>query len=418
MNEKNPQEIARRRKAFKLFDNGKSFREMLKLIPRSRSWLYKWQQRFDQGGFAALDSLNKAPHLSPQSYDTRLRSLVLNLRKRFSRAVAGLVGARAIRRELRNRHRLRTVPALATINRWLKEAALSRSGVTPPRWTFYPHPQIDQDRVFHACDWTMRHLEGGLKVFAFHSLDLRTQALWQTIATDKSTSSVMAHALEVWQGLALPDFLQIDNDAAFTGLGKRGRIFGQFVRLALYLGIELIFIPPAEPKRNSKVERVNGLWAESFWEKNHFKSLGDVQRKRKKFFSWYESYEPPSLNGLSVKEANQARRWRKLKNKQLPALNQKLPLTGGRIHFIRRVNAQGEIEILKERWRVSQRLVNRYVWATISTSEQSLEIYYRASARAKVRLIKNYAYEIGERVWPLQAAFRRKQRRRAVKKLF
>ena len=417
MNEKNAQEIALRRKAFKLFDNAKSMREIRRRIPRSRSWLYKWKQRFDQDGFAALDSLHKAPRGSPQRYDSRVRSLALNLRKRFARAVAGLVGARAIRRELRDQHRLKQLPSLSTINRWLKAAALIGGAPPPTPAAFYPHPQIAEDRVFHACDWTMRHLEGGQKVFAFHSLDLRTQALWQTLLTDKSTNSVIAHALEVWQGLALPDFLQLDNDAAFTGLGKKGRIFGQFVRLALYLGIELIFIPPAEPKRNAKVERVNGLWAASFWEKNRFKSLGEVRRKQGKFFSWYESYAPPSLNGLSVKEASQARRRRRLKSKELPRLDQKLPLTDGRIHFIRRVSEQGEIEILKERWQVSKRLAQRYVWATLLTGKQSLEIYYRASERAKVRLIKTYAYEMGERVWPLPASLRRKRRRMRVKQM-
>lgn len=417
MNEKNAQEIALRRKAFKLFDNGKSMREIRHRIPRSRSWLYKWKQRFDQDGFAALDSRHKAPPASSQAYDARVRALALNLRKRFARAVAGLVGARAIRRELQKQHRLKRVPTLATINRWLNAAGLSRRTPTPAPAAFYPHPQIAGDWVLHACDWTMRHLEGGQKVFAFHSLDLHTHALWQTLLTDKSTQSVIHHALEVWQRLALPDFLQLDNDAAFTGLGKNGRIFGQFVRLALYLGIELMFIPPAEPKRNAKVERVNGLWAAGFWDKNYFRNIGEVRRKGRKFFSWYETYEPPSLAGLSVKAANRATRRRRLKNKELPGLTEKLPLTSGRLHFIRRVSEQGEIEILKERWKVSKRLANRYVWATVSTGKQSLEIYYRASERASVRLIKQYAYEIAERIWPLQANFRRKRRRMPVKQM-
>jgi transposase len=417
MNEKNAQEIALRRQAFKLFDNAKSMSEILQRIPRSRSWLYKWKQRFDQDGFAALDSLHKAPRSSPQAYPSRIRWLTLSLRKRFSRAVAGLVGARAIRRELRHQHGLKRLPSLSTIHRWLKAAKLIGGAVTKTPARFYPHPQIAAPWVFHACDWTMRHLEGGQKVFAFHSLDLHTQALWQTLLTDKSTHSVITHALEVWQELALPDFLQLDNDAAFTGLGKKGRIFGQFVRLALYLGIELIFIPPAEPKRNAKIERVNGLWAESFWEKNRFKSFGAVRRKQKKFFAWYESYAPPSLKGLSVKEANQTIRRRRLKRKELPRLDEKLPLRSGRIHFIRRVSEQGEIEILKERWKVSKRLAQRYVWATLLTGQQRLEIYYRASERGQVRLIKTHAYEIEERVWPLPASLRRKRRRMRVKQM-
>jgi hypothetical protein len=33
--------------------------------------------------------------------------------------------------------------------------------------------------------------------------------------------------------------MQIDNDAAFTGLGRTRPVFGNLIRLALYLGIEV-----------------------------------------------------------------------------------------------------------------------------------------------------------------------------------
>lgn len=417
MNENTDQEIALRRKVFKLFDNGKPMREIRRLIPRSRSWLYKWKHRFLQRGFAAVESPSKAPLDGPHRYQPKTRILVLNLRKRLRRSTAGLCGARAIRRELKNHHRLKRIPALATINRWLKAGALTDGAVPRAIAPFYPHPPLQPGWVFQACDWTLRYLEGGQKVFAFHTLDLQTHALAQTLAADKSTPSLIRHALEAWQQIGWPDFLQLDNDAAFTGLGRKGRLFGRFVRLALYLGIELIFIPPGEPRRNSKVERVNGLWSQSFWNKNHFTSLSQLRRKREKFFAWYETYEPPSLGGLSVKQAGQGRGPRRLPKKEVEAVPEKLPLTNGRLHFIRRVSEQGEVEILKEKWKVSKRLRDRYVWATINTGRQSLEIYYRASERAQTRLLKQYVYDIDERVRPLTSRYRRRERRIKMMKL-
>src|SRR5262245_9317085 len=103
-------------------------------------------------------------------------------------------------------------------------------------------------------DWIARYIEGGEKIFAFHTVDWQTRALTQTLKANKTVASVTAHALETWQKLGLPDFLQLDNDAAFTGGSKTPRRFGAFVRLALSVGIELIFTPPAEPKRNGLVE--------------------------------------------------------------------------------------------------------------------------------------------------------------------
>ncbi len=342
---------------------------------------------------------------------------MLRLRRRFKRASIGLVGAAAIRRELKQHHRRTRLPSAASINRWLKQAGLIESAAPCSGAVYYPAPQRRAPLIFQACDWAQRYLRGGEKVFAFHTLDLDTHALWQSVGRDKTTTTVKAHALEVWQELGLPDYLQLDNDAAFTGLGKRPRVFGSFVRLALYVGIELIFIPPAEAKRNSEVEGVNHLWSSSFWKKNDFLSWGEFVRKRKQFLSWYESYEPPMLGGVSVAEASASRRGRKLKPKEVAELSQELPLVAGRIHFIRQVSEGGEIELLKERWKVAKRLAHQYVWATVTTDRQTLEIYHHRSERAQPRLIKRYRYEIGERVAPLEAKYRRRRRRLRVLKL-
>src|SRR5262249_23670561 len=154
--------------------------------------------------------------------------------------------------------------------------------------------------------------------------------------------------------LGLPDLLQLDNDAAFTGLGRAPGVFGRFVRLALYLGLELLFVPPGEAKRNHVVERVHGTWAESFWNKNHFTSRRDLDRKSPKFFAWYENYAPDALGGLTIKQAARQLRCQKLLRRQIAHIPEALPLTAGRLHFIRQVDAQGEIQILKEPGKVSK----------------------------------------------------------------
>src|SRR5437016_2475987 len=99
MNEKNSEEIYYRRLAFKLFDKGKSPTKILARIPRSRSWLFKWKQRFEQHGWQALDSLSKAPHHSPQQYLSDTVKLVVRVRKRMEKTNVGLISAYGIQRE-------------------------------------------------------------------------------------------------------------------------------------------------------------------------------------------------------------------------------------------------------------------------------------------------------------------------------
>src|SRR5215475_4939757 len=408
MNEKNPEEIRYRRLAFKLFDKERAATEILACIPRSRSWLCKWKQRFAHEGWAALDSRSTAPQHSPHAYPAAAVKVVGRIRQRFAKSAIGHIGARAIRQEVA-RHRLLTpVPSVKTIKRWLTAAALIESPAAPDKEGYYPGPHLRDEVVLFACDWTERYFTGGAKVFVFHTIDHRSHALAQTLRANKRTASTCDHLLEGCSRLGTPDLLQLDNDAAFTGLGRTPRVFGRFMRLALYLGIELLFIPPSEAKRNHVVERVHGTWAESFWNKNHFTSLRDLERKSPKFFAWYADYAPAALAGLTVKQATRHLPGKKLLRRQITQIPAEVPLTAGRVHFIRKVDTQGTIPILKEPWPVSKSLVGLYVWATLDTRKEALSIYHRRSERAQPRLIKQYSYAIEEKVHKLKPEFHRR----------
>jgi len=418
MDKENRDEIAYRRLAVRLTIKGKRPCAILKQIPRSRQWLHKWQRRFEPEGWGGLASQSRQPHHSPQAYASSARTVVLRVRRRLERHCVGLVGARSVRQEILRARLLRPVPAVATIKRWLKDAGLSRKALPAPEKVYYPAPCLAQTEVGHAMDWIARYLEGGEKVFVFHTVDTQTRALWQTLGPDKTVASVRAHIVAVWQRLGLPDFLQLDNDAAFTGGGKTPRRFGVVVRLALYLGIELIFTPPAEPKRNGMIEGLNGLWAGSFWERNHFGSGAEVRRKSRQFTEWYaHTYCPPALEGLTPAQAQRRVKRQRLTRTQARGVPQQLPITAGRLHFIRRVAAEGELKVLGERWKVSKRLAHEYVWATVLTHARRLEIYHRRSERGAARLIKAYEYAIPEKVQRLRSEFRRRRVRRTMLKM-
>jgi hypothetical protein len=411
MNEKNTQEIRFRRQAFKFFESKKSVAYILKRIPRSRAWLFKWKDRFKRDGWHALDSLSKAPANSPQQHSEEALELVLRIRDRLEKSSVGLIGPRGIQQDIRRRRLMKSPPSLASIKRWLKQSGLSGVAENSDDAAYYPTLQKADDLALFSCDWIARYLTGGEKVFVFHTINLMTHQLAQTIHTDKSASSACEHVLETFSTIGLPDFLQIDNDAAFTGLGRTKPVIGRFLRLLLYLGIEVIFIPPGEPQRNATVERANGIWARSFWDKDHFSSVREVKRKAPKFLRWYDGYSPPSLGGRTVGQAAAEQRLPKLRAQQIARIPKVLPLTAGRLHFMRRVDANGEINILKERWKVSKTMIGKYVWATLDLSRKELAIYYRASPRAKARLLRRYEYEVNEAVQNLLPKYKRRARR-------
>jgi putative transposase len=221
-----------RRRAIRLILQGVKPSAIAQRIGRSRTWLFKWKTRFDQLGWEGLKSQLRRPHRIARRYDERTRRLVIQARRRLVRRKVGLIGPRAIQDELRAAQLLRHPPSRSTIKRMLHASGLI-TAPRAPRPVYYPRPTPARDYVLHACDWTARFLRGGCKVFAFHTLDLGTYALHQTIGADKSLAAVGQHALETWHVLGLPDGLQLDNDAAFCGGSKAPRRFGQFVRLCL-----------------------------------------------------------------------------------------------------------------------------------------------------------------------------------------
>src|SRR5205085_11949635 len=298
-------ELYWRRLAIRLRLKGWRPRDILIRIPRKREWLRKWWQRFTRLGWQGLYNRSRRPARAPQAYSQHAHTVVLTVRRALEQRQVGLVGAQALRQEILDHRLLEQAPSLATIKRWLHTAGITQPLVeqSPPE-RYYPEPERPAQAVWHACDWIARYLEAGAKVFVFHTVDLETRALNQTIRPDKTVASVRAHLLAAWQTLGLPHRLYLDNDAAFTGGERTKRRLGTVVRLCLYLGIEVVFLPPGEPKRNAVVERINGLWAKQFWERNHFRRIDDVLRRQAVFLDWYaKTYRPPSLEGLTPAQA-------------------------------------------------------------------------------------------------------------------
>lgn len=74
-----------------------------------------------------------------------------------------------------------------------------------------------------------------------------------------------------------------------------------------------------------------------------------------------------------------------------------IPVVAGKIHFIRIVDSKGEVIVLNERFHVGEEYIGEYVWATIDTKEQSLDIVYNDEVMV-VQKIRRFDYGINENV--------------------
>jgi hypothetical protein len=184
----------------------------------------------------------------------------------------------------------------------------------------------------------------------------------------------------------------------FIGDFKYPRKFSRFMRLCLYVGIEVVFIAPKSPWMNESIESFNNWFKEKFWEKETFTSLEDMRTKSTHFVDQHNALSAWKNRNKPVERINPA----KILNNPLKIALGKLALTKGKIHFIRKVDSGGKISVLNEAFKVGEEFIGEYAWATICLAERKLEVYYRAKDQDAHILIKEFEYGLNEVVIPLR----------------
>ena len=228
----------------------------------------------------------------------------------------------------------------------------------------------------------------------------------------KSAAITCAHLPATWSKLGLPQIHQFDNEASFSGGHTHRRVIGQVVHLCLFCGIEPLFTPFYEAKRNYQIETFHSLWVKAFWSRQEFRNCAHVQAESPLFERWYHHhYRPPSLDKTPAQMRRGATIIRLTRELQRLIPEGRLPITAGCIHFMRKVQPTGEIELLNETWLVGEPWIGEYVRATVNTWEQVLTIWHKPDAAKDWQLLKTRQFRLKEPVQPLLLAFRRKRTR-------
>lgn len=89
----------------------------------------------------------------------------------------------------------------------------------------------------------------------------------------------------------------------------------------------------------------------------------------------------------------------------------RLPITAGFIHFMRKIEPDGYVAILNERWWVDPRWAGEYVRLTIDTAQQKLSFWRQADADSPWQRLKTRVFRLKESAHDLLPAFRHKAER-------
>ncbi len=391
-------------KAIQMHLEGEEPIEVYRSIGRSKRWFSKWFDRYKTGRNGWYKDLPKRAKEIPHKTKEQIEQAIVNIRKILMDGTAdstkySCVGAEAIQFQMEEfGYKPSDIPSISTIKRIIKRNKLR---VNKPerykrirskgRHTILKPEYIDE---MHQIDFVgPRHITGYGPINSVHLKDVAGRQAAGRQYDEKSMDNAMDFLLNYWKLHPIPKYLQVDNGMCFAGDYKYPKSFSRFVRLALYVGIEVVFIAPSKPWMNGTIEEFNKGFDRRFWKKEQFIDLDDIRKKSPIFFEKENKFNAWKLRNENLKAINPTRM---LPEDFMIDVNN-LPLVTGKIHFIRVVDSRGKINVLNEYFEVGKEYTEEYVWATIETMEQTFTVYYK-DANLTVREIKKFNYDINENV--------------------
>lgn len=275
------------------------------------------------------------------------------------------IGELAVRTKLKAK-KVKPLPSVPTIERVMREAGLTKpKEKSRKEEIIYPHLKPNEPHQLGQVDIVPHFLTGGQRVACFNGLDVVSRYGTGQPFAQRRSQDAAAFLIHLWQTVGIAHYTQVDNEGCFSGGMTHALVLGTVVRLALEVGTELVFSPVYHPQSNCFVERFHQDYDRHVWEDTYLANLDEVQQQSDRFFGLYRRREDHSQLAEQSPHDHHYRIEPQLLASDFVMNNHKLPLREGRIHFIRRVQANGTVRVLNADWVVPHPDPTRGVWVTI-----------------------------------------------------
>ena len=383
--------LAQRTEAVKRYCAGESLQSICASLGKTKPWLYKWVARYSSDNPSWSDDQSRRPFSNPHRTSAEIEKIIAMVRMNLYHK--GLFcGSQAILWELQDME-VHPLPSLSTIGRILQRRQLKhrRTGRYSPKGKKYPVlPAVSPNQTHQVDVVGPCYLAGPLRFYSLHAVDVAINRCGIEPIPCRGAQSILDAVYALWLRMGIPDNLQVDNEMAFYGSPTHPRGMGPLIRLCLLYGVNLWFIPPAEPWRNGIVEKFNHHYQQKLLDRVTMRSIQKLREESLAFEHRHNStYRYSTLQGKTPLKALEKT------NKQVvfPRQNDppRHPLekpVHGCYHLVRFIRSNCRLNIFGEIFLVPPETQYEYVVATIDVKEQKLKLYLHTIQ------IEEYKYQL------------------------
>ena len=364
--------------AVQRFKNGESPGSICTSLGKSKVWLYKWIKRYSEEDTSWYEDRTRRPLSTPMHTPVEIKEIVKMVRLNLYNKDL-FCGAQAILWEMEDLG-VQPLPSIRTTNRILSRNELThrRTGKYEAKGTAYPVlPSLLPNQTHQADLVGPCYLKGPIRFYSLNIVDTATVRCGLYPSHSKSGQAILEGFWGAWKRMGIPERVQVDNAMSFFGSPTHPRGMGPLIRLCLHNGVELWFIPMAEPWRNGMIESFNDRYQQMFLGKVTMASEDDLKKGSLAFEQRHNTrYRYSKLGGKTPLKAlaTSNTKLRFPKENEAPKHRMEKPETG-RYHIVRFIRSDLKLNIFGECFSVPPKLMLEYVVATIDVKEQKLKLF-------------------------------------------
>ncbi len=288
-----------------IFRKEVKLKDVAVICPHGKRTIERWVATYKKHGEAGLVPKSTCPKSNPYETPIRIRERVIELRKETSESAIKLHW----KLEKEN-----IVIHERTIGKFLKKDKLTRKyRIRKIQYKYIKALPLPGELVEIDIKFVPEKI-GTKRYYQFTAIDCASRWRYLKIYDEPSSYNAILFLTEL---LKVSPFeikaIKTDNGSCFTNrytgyLKSRDPFNPRLHALDIYcntLGIEHYLIDPGKPAQNGKVERSHRSDQESFYDRNKFSSVEELEYKLKLWNMYYNDLEHCGLGGKTPNEVLQ-----------------------------------------------------------------------------------------------------------------